>query len=168
VLSNNTQSGALSPRGVDYGSGNPIAAITDGLSNTLLMAEFSGRGLGIYMRGRMVAPVPSTNAQLAAINPAPLNPVVSADMYVRGSWQDHNGTPTLTSYAINAAGNQVTPNSGCNSINVTNHMGPYSMHSGGVNSLRCDGSVVFVRESTTAAILMAYISRAGGETLQLN
>jgi prepilin-type N-terminal cleavage/methylation domain-containing protein/prepilin-type processing-associated H-X9-DG protein len=43
-----------------------------------------------------------------------------------------------------------------------------SSHTGGVNSLMCDGSVRFVRFSVAADVWAAACSRAGGETLSLD
>ncbi|QDU90336.1 hypothetical protein Pla175_37400 [Pirellulimonas nuda] len=41
---------------------------------------------------------------------------------------------------------------------------PYSDHPGGANTLACDGSVTFMTEEMSAALLRAYCSRDGGET----
>ena len=63
-------------------------------------------------------------------------------------------------------------NGGCNAINTDNYstLGDaprqfYSFHIGGVNALRCDGSVAFVNQTITTATLGALISRASGEVL---
>ena len=67
-----------------------------------------------------------------------------------------------------AAGNQVDVNAGCGFINVSNFSSPYSFHSGGVNALRCDGSVTFLNANTAPANLFAFFTRNGGEVLTIN
>jgi prepilin-type N-terminal cleavage/methylation domain-containing protein/prepilin-type processing-associated H-X9-DG protein len=48
-------------------------------------------------------------------------------------------------------------------INCTNHLQPYSFHSGGVNVVFGDGSVRFLREDMDIRIFAALVTRAGGE-----
>jgi prepilin-type N-terminal cleavage/methylation domain-containing protein/prepilin-type processing-associated H-X9-DG protein len=159
-------SGALSPKGTQPGRGNPIEKIADGTSNTLLVTEIAGRGLAVYVQGNQVGTIGST-----LLNPLPI-PSLSAGSnipnnnaaYVRGAWADQNGTPLLVGYNVMSNGTQVDL-TGCNMINVTNNNSPYSFHSGGVNALRCDGSVSFLRQGVSPQILIAFITRAGGEAL---
>jgi prepilin-type processing-associated H-X9-DG protein len=133
-----------------------VEAISDGTSNTLLMTEIAGRGLALYVEGRIVAPIGST----VTIIP----PVGDVDHYIRGSWCDQSGTPRLRGYAVTATSVDET---GCRMVNVTNHDSPFSFHTGGVNALRCDGSVGFVRQSITPPVLIAFITRASGEAVTI-
>ncbi|HEY2787243.1 MAG TPA: DUF1559 domain-containing protein [Fimbriiglobus sp.] len=166
--------GALSPtNGTPVGSnkGNPITSISDGTSNTMFFTEIAGRGLSIYVKGRGIAPVPSSAAQYLAINPTPVIPLSGqgdASLFARGTWADQNGVSYLRGYALNAAGNQADAANGCSAINVANHGSPYSFHSGGVNTLRCDGSVFFMRDSIQTNVLVAFITRAGGEVFNMD
>jgi type II secretory pathway pseudopilin PulG len=48
-------------------------------------------------------------------------------------------------------------------VNCHNDGEPYSFHRGGINAARTDGSVVFIRESVAAAVLVAGVTKAGGE-----
>ena len=48
------------------------------------------------------------------------------------------------------------------------HIAARSYHTGGVNVVRADGSVVFVRDSINIATWRAFGTRAGGEVLNLN
>jgi prepilin-type N-terminal cleavage/methylation domain-containing protein/prepilin-type processing-associated H-X9-DG protein len=161
-------SGALSPKGRSPNDGNPITAITDGTSNTLLFTEISARGLAAYIRGRSIAPIPSTPT---GFNPMPITPQNGQgdlSQYVRGAWADQNGVTYLRGYTVNTAGNQVDATTGCNIVNVTNHVAPYAFHTGGVNTLRCDGSVGFLRDGVAPAALFAFITRNGGESISID
>jgi prepilin-type processing-associated H-X9-DG protein len=164
-------SGALSVGTSDGGQGrgpnegNSLVSISDGTSNTILMSEVAGRGLAAYIQGRNVLAIGST---LPASSPLAANPPgigvsnQNVSQYVRGAWADQNGTPVLWGHNILSGGAQVDF-AGCNMINVTNFGGPYSFHTGGANTLRCDGSVSFVRQSMAPPQLMALITRNGGE-----
>ncbi len=157
-------SAALSPKGSQPGKGNTVDMIADGTSNTLLMTEIAGRGLSVYIQGREIAPIGST-----VLNPLPI-PSLSASQnspYARGAWADQNGTGLLLGYKVINGGTQLDL-TGCDMVNVTNHEGPYSFHSGGVNALRCDGSVGFLRQSISPQVLIAFITRAGGEVLSID
>ena len=168
---NSDSSGALSVgtggngRGSKPSSGNPILSVTDGSSNTMLMTEVAGRGLSVYMRGRSLMTVGNTRSSLSPV------PVIGVgndiDFYARGTWADMLGTPTLLGYKDVTAGVSVDK-LGCEFINVTNFQSPYSFHTGGVNALRCDGSVAFLRSSVTPIVLFAFITRSGGEVFNLD
>jgi prepilin-type N-terminal cleavage/methylation domain-containing protein/prepilin-type processing-associated H-X9-DG protein len=159
--------GAFGPKGTQQNSGSPITAISDGTSNTMMFTEIAGRGLAVYINGKMILGIPST---AAAFSPVPLNPASTSidnpsdvTQYIRGTWADQNGVPYLRGYTVNSTGDQADATTGCNVINVTNHAAPYSFHSGGVNTLRCDGSVYFMRASTSGPVLIGLITRSGGE-----
>jgi prepilin-type N-terminal cleavage/methylation domain-containing protein/prepilin-type processing-associated H-X9-DG protein len=168
-----TYSGALCPKAGTPGpdDGNRIEAISDGTSNTLLFTEIAGRGLNIYIYGRARVHVPSNETEYSSLNPIPLTPVGGFDtpgdyyQFSRGTWADQNGVSWARGYAINAAGSSVDATTGCSMVNVTNHTSPYSFHPGGVNRLMCDGSVHFMRDSVSPSVLIAHITRAGGELL---
>ncbi len=151
--------------------GNTIVGISDGTSNTLLMTEVAGRGLNVYINGRSVATIGSSLPSPLPLVSNPTFPTSvgnqNAGQFVRGTWADLNGTPVLYGQAVVPAGNQVDVNTGtaCGFINVSNFSSPYSFHSGGVNALRCDGSVAFLRQSMDAAALFAFWTRAGGEVI---
>src|SRR5262249_33161804 len=50
-------------------------------------------------------------------------------------------------------------------INGTNDSEPYSLHPTGVNVLRADGSVVFLKNGVSIGIVAALITRESGELL---
>jgi prepilin-type processing-associated H-X9-DG protein len=157
-------SGALGPKGTKPGKGNAIEQLADGTSNTLLMTEIAGRGLAVYVQGLQVAVVGSTVA-----NPLPIPSIGASNNspYVRGAWADQNGTPLLIGYKVINNGTQLDL-TGCDMINVTNHDSPYSFHTGGVNVLRCDGSVMFLRQTVSPVVLIAFVTRAGGEAVVID
>jgi prepilin-type N-terminal cleavage/methylation domain-containing protein/prepilin-type processing-associated H-X9-DG protein len=171
-------SGALSVRtsstggsAIGSGQGNKITGISDGTSNTLFFSEIAGRGLSIYVRGRAVAAVPTTAAQYTSISPVPVTPVGGfnsigdATQFSRGAWADLNAMTWLRGYAVGTAGTSAAADAGCQMVNVANHAAPYAFHSGGANTLRCDGSVFFLRQTVTGPALIAFITRNGGEVL---
>ncbi len=53
-------------------------------------------------------------------------------------------------------------------INATSNNEIYAWHTGGANGLFGDGSVRFVKDSTPAAVIIALVTRAGGETVSLD
>lgn len=167
--------GALSPLGRRANDGNTLVSLIDGTSNTLFFSEIAGRGLGIYLRGKFIAPVPASSAAYLALNPIPVLPVSTslsspgdATQFVRGAWADYNGTTFLRGYAATSAGNQVDATAGCEMINVINHGAPYSFHTGGANTLRCDGSVFFMKNSMSGPVLIAFVTRTGGEVVNFD
>jgi len=118
-----------------------VGSVTDGLSNTLFIAEDAGR-VQLYRVGKLVS---GGNAS-------------------GGAWADYN-----SEYYVHGFSNDgVTQSGGSCVINCTNDNEIYSFHSGGAMSLRGDGSVYFLRQSTSPQVIIAAISRAGGETLLLD
>ncbi|QEL20260.1 DUF1559 domain-containing protein [Limnoglobus roseus] len=170
---NTKYAGALSPTNGTPGpkDGNSLVSISDGTSNTLFFTEIAGRGLNIYIKGKAIAATPTNATEYAAINPIPVTPTSGQgdpSMFARGSWADQGGVEYMRGYALNATNNSADASSGCSLINVVNHEAPYSFHTGGVNTLRCDGSVGFVRDSLTPSAWLAFITRNGGETTSLD
>jgi hypothetical protein len=49
---------------------------------------------------------------------------------------------------------------------VFNLDNPYSFHTGGVQTVRGDGSVVFMSANTDARVFIAFVTRDGGETFE--
>jgi prepilin-type N-terminal cleavage/methylation domain-containing protein len=106
---------------------NPIGAITDGTSNTLLIGEFAWRNYQFWRP------------------------------FTRGWFSDSRGTLLYLSknvtYPINS-GFSLKWNDGSFG----------SMHTGGAQFVRADGSVAFVSQSIDMATYRAVASRNGGET----
>jgi prepilin-type N-terminal cleavage/methylation domain-containing protein/prepilin-type processing-associated H-X9-DG protein len=148
--SNSGWIGALGPKGKSPTAGVRVGDITDGLSNTTMLGE-SGGGQNVYYLG--------------AQQPISWSPAFLA---FNSAWGDPN--TAIRVRAADATGR--IEDAGCFAINVRNYStlgsGPrqlYSFHTGGVNMLRCDGSVFFMQQSIAPATLAAVISKAGGEVL---
>jgi prepilin-type N-terminal cleavage/methylation domain-containing protein/prepilin-type processing-associated H-X9-DG protein len=130
-----------------------LSDITDGTTNTVLFFESGGRHQ-VYAGRTMVTPN------------APGGPGWS----LNAAYFDYNGAIRIRGY------NNIVPqvaDSGCKVINQTNGGGaggyqPYSWHSGGINIVRCDGSVQFLNENVSGATLGGMISKAGGEVFSEN
>ncbi len=114
------------------------AEIIDGLSQTLLVGELSGRGIfiagtsnalrGVWAGGQNCISVPAapiSGLQIPPINPAP------ADAWI---------------------------NAGNSSL--------FSDHPGGAQVLLCDGSVRLLAESIELTVLLSLASRDGGEVIE--
>jgi prepilin-type N-terminal cleavage/methylation domain-containing protein/prepilin-type processing-associated H-X9-DG protein len=114
-----------------------FADITDGTSNTIVIAEDAGR-VKRYQMGRQVAGQYSTG----------------------GAWGDYN-----TEYWVHGADNAGNVGAGSCVINCSNDNEIYAFHTGGANVLRGDGSVRFLSSTTSPVLIAALVSKAGGETL---
>jgi prepilin-type N-terminal cleavage/methylation domain-containing protein/prepilin-type processing-associated H-X9-DG protein len=113
-----------------------ITDITDGTSNTLLMAEAAGRPQ-LWRAGWLVPGVYSDGADWAA----------------PGLLQGRGSTPDGV----------VQP--GRCAINCTNHREVYSFHPGGANVLMADGSVHFLKASIDIRVFARLVTRSGGEVV---
>ena len=126
----------------------PFANISDGLSNTMLAYECAGKP-DHYVRGK-----------LAFTFPNPSSPQVADRWFSHGAWAGF-----MNMRIISFRGDQQDFDGPC-VINCHNGWNAvYSFHPGGVNTLVCDGSVRFLKESTAKSVIRGYVSRAGGEIL---
>ncbi len=110
------------------------SAITDGSSNTIIIAEVAGRP-DLWNAGhKVVGNVPG------------------------GAWAAHQGP-----FGLNGSSNDGSIHNGYCPMNCTNDNEIYSFHSGGANALFADGSVHFLEASVGINTMAALITRAGGE-----
>lgn len=119
----------------------PLAAITDGLSNSILLSEQAGRPDYYRLKIRQ------------ASNSGLTNPMFW------GCWASFQ---SVTGQGSNAAG---TASGGVCSMNCQNSQGAYAFHPGGGNFGFCDGSVRFLAQTIPVSTLLALESRNGGETV---
>jgi prepilin-type N-terminal cleavage/methylation domain-containing protein/prepilin-type processing-associated H-X9-DG protein len=134
--------GLIDPVG-DYRGALPVngptrlAEITDGTSNTLLVAEDAGRPQ-LWRAGRAVA----------------------GPFALGGPWAS-SANPVLVAGASADGATEPGP---C-AINCTNDRQVYSFHTGGANVLFADGAVHFLRAGMDIRTLAALATRAGGEVV---
>jgi prepilin-type N-terminal cleavage/methylation domain-containing protein/prepilin-type processing-associated H-X9-DG protein len=124
------------PNNVTYHS-----QVTDGLSNTILMAEDAGRPhlyRGGHLRDTSVTPSEGS----------------------AGGWADYDTGYTLHSYTVDGKKHPGPCFTSCYNGNED-----YSFHIGGGNYLMGDGSVRFIKGSTSLRIYVRLLTRSGGEVL---
>jgi prepilin-type N-terminal cleavage/methylation domain-containing protein/prepilin-type processing-associated H-X9-DG protein len=114
----------------------PITAITDGTSNTIMIAEDAGRPQ-FYNKQRQI-----------------YDPVGK-----EGGWADPNGA-----WSLDGANPNGSIPGGC-PMNCSNDSEMYSFHTAGANVVFADGSVHFLRETMDLCLLAKLITRAGGEII---
>src|SRR5205085_2302246 len=130
---NSTWSGALRPNVTTR-----LAQITDGTSNTATFMECSA-GPQLYLLGR---PATGTTANTQM-------------------WADHRNYSTLD--GCNPATGVTDALTSTRSlrtmaINGSNDSEPFSLHPGGINISRADGSVVFLKNNVSIGIVAALIT----------
>jgi prepilin-type processing-associated H-X9-DG protein len=113
-----------------------ITDITDGTSNTIIVAEDAGRPQ-LYIRGGVLGPM-------------------SVAGWKEGGWADP-GAP----FSIDGSNEDGSVPGGC-SINCSNNSEVYSFHPGGANVSFADGSVRFLQDSMDLCVLAKLVTRAGG------
>jgi prepilin-type N-terminal cleavage/methylation domain-containing protein/prepilin-type processing-associated H-X9-DG protein len=132
-----------------------ITAVTDGTSNTIFMSECGGKPVG-YNRKRQIY-----NSEVSGLPvDGSIEPVSSAG----GAWGDMFIYSSLAGARCDDSGFRLGP---C-MINTTSNNEIYSWHTGGANALFGDGSVRFLRDSTPAAVVVALVTRAGGEVVNFD
>jgi prepilin-type N-terminal cleavage/methylation domain-containing protein/prepilin-type processing-associated H-X9-DG protein len=119
-----------------------ITEITDGTSNTLLFSEDAGRQQ-VYAFATPVQP----------------NAPGAVGWTLNGAWADYNTYIQVSAWGADG----LTKGAGCNAIGASNNNSFYSFHTGGVNAVRCDGSVSFMQNTTAPAVVGALVSKQGGE-----
>jgi prepilin-type N-terminal cleavage/methylation domain-containing protein/prepilin-type processing-associated H-X9-DG protein len=134
-----------------------LAEITDGTSNTMLLAERAG-GPDIFVKGGQQLDLTAAGVPPAAV--AVIN---------GGGWiNPFAGVATLdgSAYVVTLA--NIAGDGPC-AINCTNmtYKGMYSFHPGGINMALCDGSVRFVAESMDPFVVASVISRSNGESYSM-
>lgn len=141
-------------------SKNAVAAVTDGLSQTIALVESAGRPRVIRRTG-----VVNQDLNIAKVNAGGWARPAS-DLLFAGS--DATGVTIPGTYAMNRTnGDDIIPlGYPTPSLYVTEGTSqPFSFHTGGSNVLFGDGSVRFINESVDIRIFAALITRAGKEAL---
>jgi prepilin-type N-terminal cleavage/methylation domain-containing protein/prepilin-type processing-associated H-X9-DG protein len=142
-----------------------IAAITDGTSNTFLVAE-NGGGPDLYARGRLIATAPNYVGEPSGFGG------------VEGhAWADTMNGEVWSGCGFDFAtgldssqrgfGNPNTCILNCNNSGANNG-GWYAFHTGVLNFAFADGSVHAIAESTNGKIVIELITIAGGQVIPGN
>ena len=137
-------------------SGNRIAEVGDGLSNTIAVTESAGRPQ-IYQLGKPYLTPPGLGTQINGGGWA--RPASDLDFYSSTA----DGTAFPGPCAVNCTNGFVFSAYPDARFGTEGSSAPYSFHSGGVNTLLGDGSVRFVRASISAQTFAALVTRNGGE-----
>lgn len=141
-------------------NGGSMRDLTDGTSNTTLIAEVAGRN-DLYRRGRKIPPVVGNPADEAYWNSVQ-GGGAWADPF-QGAWELSgrlfDGTGVAGPCGINCSNARSRPGS------LQDAGGMYSFHTGGAQVLLCDGSVRFLSENISGRTLALLIGRADGEVL---
>ncbi|OWK40157.1 DUF1559 domain-containing protein [Fimbriiglobus ruber] len=125
-----------------------VEEITDGTSNTLLIAEDAGRN-GLWVQGKNVAAT-----------------AITSTLDEGGAWGNCclGGSFDYLHFWNSAAETYGGPIA----VNGDNGGDIYSFHTGGANVLMGDGSVRFLSASTDVNTVAALFTRSGGEVVTLN
>lgn len=127
---------------LEYNKTTAITAVTDGTSNTILMVEDAGRPFRYGRGGAKIGADRDGNG-------------------AAGGWGDQDSWFGIGG-ADPAAGTQGT---GPAAVNGSSDNEIYGFHTGGAHAVMGDGSVRFLKDSTTLAVIACLHSRSGGETL---
>jgi len=114
-----------------------LPQISDGTSNTFLLAEVAGRNLKFHM-GRQITPDETG-----------------------GPW----GNPDSRINIGGCNPNDATAVNGPVAVNCINDKEIYSFHSGGANVVFGDGSVRFLRQTASIDVVLSLLTRARGEVI---
>jgi prepilin-type processing-associated H-X9-DG protein len=118
-----------------YGS-RSVSQVTDGCSNTLLLAEDAGRNQH-WMMGR-----------------------IQGKLAESGAWANPGGAIII--WGLDPA---TLSHPGPCAVNCSNDQNVYSFHPGGANVVFADGSGRFLKASVNINVLLALMTRSGGEVI---
>ena len=126
-----------------------ILQITDGTSNTIMLAECGGRPI-LYIDNKKQAAL-NDQGVCWADSDGPFS-VDGADK-AGNIWPKDDASPAQASVYSFA-------------FNKSNNNEAFGFHTGGMNIAMCDGSVRFIRSSTSMLAFCSLITRQGGEVNQ--
>jgi prepilin-type N-terminal cleavage/methylation domain-containing protein/prepilin-type processing-associated H-X9-DG protein len=124
--------------------------VTDGTSNTLIVAECGGRPAG-YNRKRQI--------YKSEVDGLPVDGAIEPISSGGGAWADIFTYAAVAGARCDDSGIRGGP---C-MINYTSNDEIYGWHTGGANALFCDGSVHLIKETAAPAVIISLVTRASGE-----
>lgn len=151
--------------------GNPMAATTDGLSNSVLVIEDGGRP------GNLTGIYSVVNVYIGKANGFDPSQLPNGTQTAPNRWADSDSGSGVSSQTNSVAGNlksiingNKTPIGGPTDCPWTaNNCGPnsepFSMHTGGVNTLLGDGAVRFISENVDRNTARQLFGRNDGQPL---
>ncbi len=141
--------------------GRRFMAVTDGLSNTLLLAEISGRPWPYIVGGKRLTS--TTDPDYPTYMPASPSSDTSGSIVwgtQHGAWA-HNNNYNIGTWSADGK----VQNTGACAVNCSNFRGIYSFHSGGAFAAFADGSVRMLGTSLNEQVFMALITARGNEAI---
>jgi prepilin-type N-terminal cleavage/methylation domain-containing protein/prepilin-type processing-associated H-X9-DG protein len=129
-----------------------IASITDGTSNTMMVSECCGRPAG-YNGKRQIYFFAPDNLLVDGV----IEPITAGG----GAWADQFTYARLAGALDRSSGSR----GGTCMVNCTSDDEIYSFHPGGANALFADGSVHFLKDTSSVQLIATLVTRAGGEIL---
>ncbi len=152
--------GPQTPEGPSATPGRRLVQATDGLSNTAMLGEMSGRPWPFVTGGRKVTSTADPNypAYLPARPATDANGNLVAFSNGTGGWA-HNDNFNVGTWSADGR----LQNTGACAVNCSNFRGVYSFHPGGANVAFGDGAVRFVAAGLSEPTFLAILTATCGE-----
>ena len=132
-----------------------LANITDGVSNTVILAEVR-QGKANDVRGVIWSVIPGGASFVSRFTPNHFH-----DIYGSGV----TGDQIASQFCDNDAGDSMPCDDSTVDLAINNFAGAKSRHPGGMNVLEGDGSVKFVKDTIDPLVWVSLNTIAGGEVL---
>jgi hypothetical protein len=139
-----------------------LTSITDGLSNTLMIAEMAGRPWPFLAHGKKLTCTsdPDYPAYLSASPGTDTAGNIVAFTNGNGAWA-HNNNFNVGTWSADGK----VQNTGACAVNCSNFRGVYSFHDVGAFAGLADGSVRLVGADISEQTFMALLTAQGGERI---
>jgi prepilin-type N-terminal cleavage/methylation domain-containing protein len=133
-----------------------LGDVSDGLSNTVMIAEMSGRPW-LYLAGGWKVPVANFPSYVAAssedvVDDIPLD-------YGWGAWA-HNDN-----FLVGTWSSDGTMQGGPSAVNCSNYRGVFSFHTAGTGAAFADGSVHLLSREISPTVFFALVTARAGEVV---
>ena len=125
-----------------------IPEITDGTSNTMILAECAGRNR-MFIMGREI-----TDSTLTG-----------GTTWTAGPWANPGSRINIGGFDPSWVPGTTLPTSGPCVVNCINDKEIYAFHSGGANICLADGSVRLLKQTATMDLVLSLLTRARGEVI---